>query len=102
MSLSGYSYLSGCLNTVSYGIGRFVFGKDNPQEPHLHMFPEIKTTLMDYRSARYLCTALSELSQGTVEILHMKDYFLFGLLAALSCHTDIRDNLEISAELNLL
>ena len=68
------------------------------------MFPEIKTTLfiMDYRSARYLCTALSELSQGTVEILHMKDYFLFGMLAALSCHTDIRDNLEISAELNLL
>ena len=39
---------------------------------------------MDYRSARYLCTALSELSQGNVETLHMKGYFLFGLLSALS------------------
>ena len=30
---------------MSYGIGRFVFGKDNPQEAHLLMFPEMKTTL---------------------------------------------------------
>lgn len=43
--MSGYSYLSGCLNTMSYGIGRFFFGKDNPKEAHLLMFPEMKTTL---------------------------------------------------------
>ena len=40
---------------------------------------------MDNHSARYLCTALSELNLGTVETLHVKDYFLLGLLAALSC-----------------
>lgn len=40
---------------------------------------------MDYRAARYLCTAFSEFSLGTGDTLHVKNYFLFGLLAALYC-----------------
>ena len=75
----------GCLDTMSYGIRWFVFGKVNPQESHLLMFPEMKTTLNVLSFCQISLYSLAELTLGTVETHHMKDYFLFGLVTALSC-----------------
>lgn len=49
------------------------------------MFPEMKTTLNELSRCQILCTAFSEFSLGTGDTLHLKNYFLFGLLAALYC-----------------
>ena len=49
------------------------------------MFPEMKTTLNGLSFCQISLYSLAELTLGTVETLHMKDYFLFGLVTVLSC-----------------